>query len=61
MKALSGLRLKCAKCGERSASGSGKEIERTLVYTEVELKGLLQGDQELSPWANVNACCGRGR
>ena len=49
MDPLSRLRLKCSKCGERSASGSGKDIERTLVYTEVELKGFLRGDQEHSP------------
>jgi hypothetical protein len=41
---LSGLRLKCSKCGERSASGSGKDIETTLVYTEGELKGFLRGE-----------------
>jgi hypothetical protein len=37
MKALSGLRLKCSKCG-------GKDIESTLVYTEGELQGFLRGE-----------------
>jgi hypothetical protein len=43
IKALSGLRLKCSKCGERSASGSGTDIEGTLAYKEGELKGFLGG------------------
>jgi hypothetical protein len=44
MDLVSGLRLKCSKCGERSASGSSKDIERTLVYTQVELNGFLRGE-----------------
>jgi hypothetical protein len=39
MDPLSGPRLKCLKCGKRSASGSGKDIETRLVYTDGELQG----------------------
>jgi hypothetical protein len=39
MDALSRLPLKCSKWG-------GKEIERTLVYTEVQLQGFLRGVEQ---------------
>jgi hypothetical protein len=39
MQALSSVPLKCSKCG-------GKEIERTLVYTEVELRGFLRAGEQ---------------
>jgi hypothetical protein len=39
MKAVTSLRLVCGKCG-------GKDIERTLVYTEVELQGSCAGLRE---------------